>query len=80
MRLYFKLAASDSELVLPSHLAMDTVNEVYSCEIEDEDEHQFIIVNDQAMLILMGELEFNCYSYSADLSAIDPAELEEAPF
>ena len=80
MRLYFKLKLPSEGLVLPTHLAMDTSNEVYSFEIKDENEHRFVEVNTQAMLILLDELHFNGYSYSGDLNAIDPAELEETPF
>lgn len=80
MRLYFKLKLPAQGLVLPTHLSMDTSNEVYSYEIKDESEHRFITVNDRAMLMLMDEIDFNGYSYSSDLSPIDPAELEPPPF
>lgn len=80
MRLYFKLENAEDYPDMPSHLAIDTAREVYSFDIKDESEHRFVEANHQAMVILLNELQFWCYSYSADLSAIDPAELEPVPF
>ena len=80
MRLYFEMDEAEITPELPTHLAFDTDHQVYSKEIENKEEHLWITVDSMAMRILLFELDFCCFSYSKDLSAIDPAELEPAPF